>query len=192
MEKLIKGSLASTYEIATKVNEIVKWINKQDASNSDKYPDFEKWYDEAIATPVITETEFGYAELQLAPEDFYIMQDGERKENFTWDEAMEYEKTVLKPNGWRLPTCAEWAQICACYIGDDGEYDFERVKRELKLGNSDGDDDFWSSYFWSSSSYSAQGARCLNFANDFLDPQFSDLKDYGYSVRCVARKRKED
>lgn len=187
MEKLIKGSLASTYEIATKVNEIVKWINKQDASSSDKYPDFEKWHDEAIATPVITETEFGYAELQLAPEDFYIMQDGERKENFTWDEAMEYEKNILKPNGWRLPTCAEWAQICACYIGDNGEYDIERVKHELKLDNSDDGGDLWSS-----SSYTAQSALYLYFYDDDLNPLFSDLKDNSLNVRCVAWKRKED
>lgn len=187
MEKLIKGSLASTYEIAAKVNEIVKWINKQDASSSDKYPDFEKWHDEAIATPVITETEFGYAELQLAPENFYIVQDGKRKEKFTWDEAMEYEKNILKPNGWRLPICAEWAQICACYIGDNGEYDIERVKHELKLDNSDDGGDFWSS-----SSLSAQTARYLSFSSSYLNPRGGSYKGFGFSVRCVAWKRKED
>lgn len=36
MKRLIKGDLASTYEIAAKVNEIVEWINRREDDEKDK------------------------------------------------------------------------------------------------------------------------------------------------------------
>lgn len=36
MKKLVKGTLASTCEIAAKVNEIIDWIIKQETSNNDE------------------------------------------------------------------------------------------------------------------------------------------------------------
>lgn len=36
MKKLVKGALASSNEIATKVNEIVEWINRREDNEEDK------------------------------------------------------------------------------------------------------------------------------------------------------------
>lgn len=169
-------------------------------SSTTKYPDFEKWREDAIESNVwLGFDEDGRDEfLTIAPEDFYIEKDGKKQYYFTWDEAMKLEEEVLKPNGWRLPTCKEWAQICEYYIKDDGSDDVERFMKELKMemkGYLDEDamkNGGKVSYvgseglFWSSTSASAPGARRLLFLSSDLYPQNSSYKGFGLSVRCVA------
>lgn len=213
MKKLEKGANSTTGEIGRKVDEIVAWINEHenadgtntadtdvqdtDATAAVQYPNFEKWKTDVILTDAWNNGEF----LQLAPENFYIIKDDKRKDYFTWDEAMEYEEKVLKPNGWRLPTCQEWAKICACYVAENGSDDAKRFMKELKMKKSGyiAEDDVKNGvravnspdygYFWSSISYAAPSARGLNFDSNALYPQNTYYKGFGFSVRCVKERK---
>lgn len=223
MKRLIKGINSSTQELSEKVNEIVEWINKKGlgleardeietslgcrkhgrlfCSECDgvveQHPDFEKWRRDCIETAVYAGRDYDNNRdlfLTVAPEDFYIIQNGARKEYFTWDEAMELEKKVLKPNGWRLPTCKELAQLCACYIDDKGSDDVERFMKELnaeRRGDMDTNGSIGNvgSYglWWSSTASSAAYARGLLFNSGYFYPQDGYYKGYGFAVRCVAQ-----
>lgn len=222
MEKLIKGNNATTAEIARKVNEIVDWISDFQGRLDDvrkdreafktalaqcpgeepteKYPDFKRWNVDAITTQVLDSTRavtaFTNEEdwLQFAPEDFYIEKDGEKQYHFTWDEAMKYEKKVLRPNGWRLPTCKELRQLAATYVNDEDGLDdvdsfindFNAEMRgyvyyatgNVRVVGSYG-------YWWASTAYSTTSARHLGFYSGGFGPQVNGPKGYGFAVRCV-------
>lgn len=208
---------ASTTQLAKKINEIVDWVNDQEPTALDdnpnksdrcekhgllfcdkcqeKYPDFNRWKDDAIETNVWLgfEKNDGKDEfLTVAPEDFYIEKDGDKQYFFTWDEAMEFEKEVLKPNGWRLPTCKELVQLCATYIDEKGDDDVNRFMKELKVkmrgyktpnGNiaNVGSDGYW----WSSTANSSASARDLVFLSGYFLPQNSYGKGFGFAIRPV-------
>ena len=64
-------------------------------------------------------------------------EDGNKKTEFTWDEAMKIPK---HPDGWRIPTRHEFAEIIE-QLGQDDDGDIND-----KLTKATG----WSGYFWSS------------------------------------------
>lgn len=200
MRKLIGGVNVTTGEITHKINEIVAWINEQEAvekvlKSEEQYPDFDKWDREAIETnvwlhtnPETTRDSF----LVVAPEDFHIKHDGKIKIHFTWDEAMEYEEEVLKPHGWRLPTTKEWAMLCATYIGDDGKNDTARFEKELNFAKSGyvgvaggvvGTN--LEGRWWSSTATSASAANYLRESSGYFLPQSNNSKRHGFCVRAV-------
>lgn len=152
-----------------------------------KYPDFDTWEDNSISLL--------NGELILAPEDFYVIdKNGEKKEYFTWDEAMEYEEKVLKPNGWRLPTCRELCLIAANYVNEEGNDDTELFMDELHANlkghkDEDGNINYVGSrgYWWSSTAASSTDARRLSFGSGYFYPQYNNAKGYGFAVRCVAQ-----
>lgn len=142
-----------TQEIEDKIKllivETIKEMELGKSTPSADYPDFESWKDNLI------ELDRG---LKFAPEDFYV----KNRKLFTWDEAMEYEGKVLKPNGFRLPTLVEWT-MAFCEYGQ-GSYGF----------------------FWSATPNSASNSYDLRYASGSINPQDNDSKGYGFSVRCVA------
>ena len=74
-----------------------------------KYPDFSEWKKNAIQIK---------PGLVFAPEDFYIAKDGvHRTEYFDSRDALELEKKILMPNGWRLPNKWEWEEAIPRYFG---------------------------------------------------------------------------
>lgn len=179
-------------EIKLLVVETIKEMELGKNTPSADYPDFESWKDNLI------ELDCG---LKFAPEDFYV---GNRK-FFTWNEAMEYEEEVLKPNGFRLPTLVEWAMaFCECGQEDDGSDDPDKFEEKLKLKkngyippyrmddykkdpSSTSEDDQGSfGYFWSATPISAAVSYGLDYNSGGVNPQGGSNKGYGYSVRCVA------
>lgn len=203
MKKLIKGTNATTQEIAAKVNELVEGVTDfqgrlddvckdREEPSATKYPDFKKWEEDDIVTDAWIRIGSEEAFLSIAPEDFYVEKDGERQYLFTWDEAIKLEEEVLKPNGWRLPTCKELARLCVTYIDDNGEDDVESFMKELKVElrgykNSNGNIGNVGSfgYWWSSTAVSSTVARYLHFYSGYFYPQANYAKGYGFAVRPV-------
>lgn len=125
--------------------------------------------------------------LKIADRDYYeIDEDGEKKTEFTWDEAMERFKD--DPD-WRLPTPKELNQmVLELGYTDEGVFDGELFAKNL------GEDSLKAyrknsevGYFWSSYASSAAGSRGLSFGGRYLYPQCNSSKGYGFAVRCVAR-----
>lgn len=161
-----------------------------------EYPNFTKWNKEAIDTPI--------EGLKVAPEDFYVMKDGKRKDYFTWGEAMEYERAVLKPNGWRLPTTREWYMLVGAYgVDERGENDHRAFYRALKMKrrgyipdskmdayneklDSDAVEyDGRAGHWWSSTAANISQANSLGEYSGYFAPQSNYYKGYGFTVRCV-------
>lgn len=196
--------------ITEKINEIIDYLNSPGIESrelggntpTEKYPDFTKWDKDAIDTLI--------KGLKVAPEDFYEVKDGKRKDYFTWDEAMEYERTVLKPNGWRLPTTREWYMLVGAYGVDEwGENDCEAFSRTLKMErrgyvpkdkmdkynevldsgevDSVGSEGDW----WSSTATNPSDANYLTEYSGSFYPQASYYKDIGLTVRCVKAEEGE-
>lgn len=184
-------------EIKTLIVETMEEIGLGKNTPSADYPDFESWKDNLI------ELDCG---LKFAPEDFYV---GDRK-FFAWDEAMEYEEKVLKPNGFRLPTLAEWTMaFCECGQKEDGSDDPDKIEEKLKLKKNgyilfyDMDDykkdpssvseynQGASGYFWSSTANSATSAYYFYYNSTAIDPQNYNNKGNGFSIRCVAIEKGE-
>lgn len=169
-------------EIAKIIKEVL--ANDEKAEHREKLPDFEKWKEQAIKLD---------CGITLAPEDFFV---GDKK-FFTWDEAMEYEKEVLRPNGWRLPTSKEWAILYGHYGINEktGEDDAEGFMGTLKLGlngyicdddmdrhNEDNElfgliDQGSYGHYWSSTAYStATLAYHLAFDTSAIRPQATSAR----------------
>ena len=155
-----------------------------------QYPVFSAWEKDAIRT------EFG---LVFAPEDlYYIDSRGRRWEFFAGDEALELERKLLKPSGWRLPTRDDWANVSRTLRTS------ERIRSDLSL-QSKGfiHPDDWKAYksqskvvsplrqgvrgyYWSST----QHGSCSSFFLRITMPKGIKTTDYcywaeGLSIRCV-------
>lgn len=150
-------------------------------------PDFDFWKDNLI------ELDCG---LKFAPENYY---EGDKR-FFTWDEAKKIEKEVLIPNGFRLPTLADWtAAFCECGQEEDGEDDPDKFEETLKLSkegcwdwyNASENDQGSYGYFWSGTPSSETTAYYLGYWSTGVSPQSNYNKGYGFSIRCVAIEGKE-
>ena len=137
--------------------------------------DFEKWEESGVISH--------FTNLIIAPEDYY---EGDKK-LFTWDEAMALDL----PDGWRLPTSKEWLLICTEFGATDDEYDAEAIQTKLWLdlnGRLDADSVSGQGrygYWWSSTAYNSNLAYYLDLTTTYVNPQNSNYKDSGFSVRCV-------
>lgn len=119
--------------------------------------------------------------LEIALEDYYeINEDGSKKTEFTFDEALEIPK---KTSGkWRVPTVVEWTRILLeLGSGENGDFDRDAFVGALKLTE---DEDGRGSY-WSSTVRSDTLARRLYFSSTYIYPQNYNNRNFGFSVRCV-------
>lgn len=74
--------------------------------HDERYPDFSKWENNMVKTK---------SGLLLAPEDFVLTYGSQKRSHFSWIEAIGFERKLLRPNGWRLPTAEEWEEIISGY-----------------------------------------------------------------------------
>ena len=120
------------------------------------------------------------------------------KRYFTYDEAMELEEKVLKPNGWRLPTRSEWVLLAEEFgQNENGEPDGNIFAKKLNLPLPGY---FWQgtlysgttgAYYWSRVSYSTTHAYDLHFnTSGGLSPQNYHNKMDGFAIRCVKDNKK--
>ena len=109
----------------------------------------------------------------IAPEDLYIIDDdGERKTEFTADEADELIAKL--PDGWRLPTYQEMLQILAEKCFDDAG----QVKQvEDTIFKRDGN-------WWSATAYSATLRYRLHYDGSQFYSTYNG-RYLGFFVRCV-------
>ncbi|MBQ6396212.1 DUF1566 domain-containing protein [Candidatus Saccharibacteria bacterium] len=125
--------------------------------------------------------------LKIADLNYYeIDEDGDKKTEFTWDEAMERFKD--DPD-WRLPTPKELNQmVLDLGYNDEGVFEGELFAKNLgedslKAFKENG------SYglYWSSTPDCSVDARGLSFYSTYVYPQSYSYKPNGFTVRCVAR-----
>jgi len=115
---------------------------------------------------------------------------------FSWRAVAEVEN--LCPAPWRVPTRQDFINLDIA-MGGTGEYrvdlDFVNTKYFALWGGvfggacfSDGILDFqgqWA-FYWSATEGNAWDACNLHFGtNGYLVPQSWDVKDYGFTLRCV-------
>lgn len=159
----------------------------------DKLPDFDTWRAKGIKSELLGRI--------VAPEDAF---EGDKR-FFTYDEALDYEKRVLEPNGWRLMTCQEQEILAAEFgYGEDGQPDAGKFigvfygspsnlpgwidcDEEDKVNGTvenQGVDGNW----WSSTARSRTNAYSLYITYyPRLVPQNNYVRAYGFSVRCVSK-----
>lgn len=157
------------------------------------YPDFAAWRRDAIKAQ---------SGIVFAPSDLYVTdKNGNRRYHFTWDEAMQIERDILRPRGWRLPTVQEWRQAIAEfrrrdrlmnslkleYRGYFGCEDMRKCRETLdeSLALKQG----LYGYYWSSTSrtHNANNAFNLYFYSITVWPGMGKYnKNHGFAVRCVA------
>lgn len=144
------------------------------------------------------------ADIIVAPENVTkelaggIGTEKEGKMYFTYDEAMELEKKVLKPNGWRLPTRSEWA-LLAEEFGQDKKGVLRKDLLMSRLGLTlTGDfsggslnDTTTNGNYWSRTAASATHANNLNFNSVLIFPQDYSYKYNGFAVRAVKDIKEE-
>lgn len=122
--------------------------------------------------------------LKIADRDYYEFdEDGVKKTEFTWDEAMEIEK---KTGGkWRLPTPKELNQM-AVDLGynDDGVFEGEIFAKNLDIEERFEKDGL--GYYWSLRSANTIFSNCLFFNNRALDPQDIHSRGHEFAVRCLS------
>lgn len=120
--------------------------------------------------------------LTIAMEDYWELdEDGQKKTEFTYDEAMEIEK---KTGGkWRVPTVVEWLQI-VLELGttEDGGLDRDKLVGELNLTEDEGR----YGYYWSSTVVDGNDAYSLSYGSGVLYPAYQYSRYRGWSVRCVS------
>lgn len=142
------------------------------------------------------------AGLIIAPED-YVAPNGKRY--FTYDEAMELEEKVLKPNGWRLPTANEWTKIVAEFGTDENpdaaievlnlesngfiwdncmkEYNKDPKDYDSVIGRGVG------GHWWSATATSSTYAYLLYTFSGRVIPQDINDRGDGFAVRCVKEDK---
>lgn len=125
--------------------------------------------------------------LTIAMEDYWELdEDGQKKTEFTYDEAMEIEK---KTGGkWRVPTIAEWLQI-VLELGTTEDGGLGRNKLVGKLNLTEDEDGY--GYYWSSTVVNSSNAYRLAYNSGVLYPAYWDLRYCEWSVRCVAQEEKK-
>lgn len=126
------------------------------------------------------------AGFEIAPED--LTYDGRCR--FTWYEAMGLTEDL--PDGWHIPTCKEWMEICLSYVNDGGEYDRDNLVNELRLTQAVEGLRGSGGFYWSASTYQESNslARHLIFNNVGVDPRDYCLIEHKFSVRLVRRVNK--
>ena len=98
------------------------------------------------------------------------------------------------PAGWRLPTLAEFNTL---YISTGssasnmlstaaGDNYWGAVLAGSRNGSSTWQQGTYG-YYWSSTARNASSAYALRPSSSSVNPQFSMVKYYGFSVRCVAK-----
>lgn len=120
----------------------------------------------------------------LASEDYYeILEDGTKKTEFTWDEAMEIEK---KTNGkWRVPTIFEWDKLVAEFGDKGGELDRDAFVKGLDLAeDEDGYGGYWASTRYSSANYT----YVLYLYSDYV-ARGDGYRYSGRSVRLIRNSK---
>lgn len=154
------------------------------------YPDLSPWWKNAIHTK---------SGVVFAPEDFYLLDEqGRRKEFFTWDEALDIEKKILRPNGWRLPTINDWAKAVIEFkkskymrlklnLGLNGfiwwgEVDMYNMNLDMAVPGFQG----MYGYYWSSTKYSKYRIYNMHVSTSKIRLVHGSYSDYGNSIRCVA------
>ena len=119
------------------------------------------------------------AKVEIAPEDY---REGD-KDLFTWEEAMEAAKKV--GDGWRLPTKDEWELIDKEFADGDSK----KIQKELglTLGGYSLAGARGGSYgrYWSSTASSYDYAYDYYLYTSSTNPQCSNYKYFGFSVRLV-------
>lgn len=132
--------------------------------------------------------------IEIAANDYWEASDskespmviGGKKQYFTWDEAM-----AIKAEGWRLPTRAEWAVLCAEFGEKDGDIDHDVLTKALGLSDNGyvvsslrGGGDY--GYYWSSTADPLlDSAYVLYFYSCFVCSSTGVPYDCGLSVRLV-------
>lgn len=145
-------------------------------------PEEEKWEPEDIAWSESLN-------IEIAANDYWEDNEHEKKTHFTWDEAMEIEKKLN--NGWRLPTRHEWVMLAEDSGQDkNGKLSSEKLEKNLNLKKNGYYDGIYGlvgpdGYYWSSTAYSATDAYNVYFTASNVNPQDSNYKSYGFSVRLV-------
>lgn len=124
--------------------------------------------------------------LEITMEDYHeIDEDGSKKTEFTFDEALKIEK---KTGGkWRMPTIKEWLQI-VLELGttEDGSFDRDKFVKELNLTE---DKDGYG-FYWSSTVSSSGLAYYLSYNSSVLYPAYRRIRYRGRSVRLVKGDEK--
>lgn len=165
-----------------KIRKIVREEFK--VKNKEQHPNYDEWDEEAIESDLL--------DIKIAPENYWeIDEDGNKKEYFTWDEAMDIEKKL--PDGWRLPTRSEWAILAEEFGTDDnGELDGAKLSEALDLplsgyryGGSTYSQGSYG-YYWSSVAYNNNYAYNLLLNSSDVYPQDYYSKWNGFTVRCIA------
>lgn len=130
--------------------------------------------------------------LKIADLNYYeIDEEGQKKTEFTWNEAMERFKD--DPD-WRLPTPKELNQM-ALDLGYDDEGTFDGALFAGNLGDSSLEDytgNCHSSNYWSSVSKAFEACikpYYLSIFFDYIAPQSGGYETLVLTVRCVARKQ---
>ena len=154
---------------------------------------FSAWKENAIHTG---------SGITFAPEDFYVLDEqGRRKEFFTWDEAMQLEREILRPNGWRLSTLQDWAKVGhefktsrnireKLHLGLNGLIWWDKMERCNEDPDSVTTPCAWGDYgfYWSSTMINGVGVYRLYLDDSLIRPaRSSNYRNYGSSVRCVAQ-----
>jgi uncharacterized protein (TIGR02145 family) len=93
------------------------------------------------------------------------------------------------PKGWRLPTGGSTGEFNTLY----GQYNSVALMMNVPNFTLSGHvrygsvyDQGWGGYFWSSTTGSASYAYYLYLNSSNVFPALNDVKDYGFSVRCMA------
>ena len=88
-------------------------------------PDFAAWKQNGIRSQKLNAL--------IAPEDLWILFDGDKWRYFNPVALEMFEEQVLKPNGWRLPTDDEWLTILNEFGTRDGETKLGLLVEKLNL-----------------------------------------------------------
>lgn len=120
----------------------------------------------------------------LASEDYCeILEDGTKKTEFTWDEAMETEK---KTNGkWRLPTIFEWDKLVDEFGDYLGKLDRDAFVNALELTKNE----YGYGRYWASTrDSSTDGAYSLEVGRDYACRDVN-LQEVWGSVRLIRNSK---
>lgn len=181
-----QGELPTEQDVKELLEEIKKDHQLKERSEDDKY---KRWEREGYRSEL--------ANIIIAPEDLCVIENGEEKKHFTFDEAIEYTKKL--PNGWRLPTQKELLLICVEFgIDEDGLLTGDELMKSLgfvRSGSVSSGSLYgagYYGYYWSSTVESSSYARYLSFGSTNVSPAGNNFRSYGFSVRCVKDIEEEN